>query len=206
MTPEATTLLLVGLQTAATVVAAIAALAMWRATVNLVKYTRDMVLANVTPEVVIRLQQSPPFKSSAASIVSVMNESGVDLLGVTVDIGPSFQSDDKRDQSRITITHTIPTLPGGRVFNFELWKIAKMAIVHRDQLPDIYLSARTKLTEIEVRVSSRHSATGMRHSFKHCFTVEFREDVLFVYEVVSQPDGTQEMVQTRTVTTIISTT
>jgi hypothetical protein len=174
MPTETINLYLVGLQTFATFIAAIAAVAMWRATVNLVKVTRGMVLANVAPEVVIGLEQPQPFATKETAIVKIENRGSVDLFDVEFTVGGLFHQDDGNGQTGVSQTIRIGNLNSSKSYTFPLWDIAKSAIRRQKGLDDKYSKARADdHAPVEVHVTSRHGATGIPQNFDHTFLVDF---------------------------------
>jgi hypothetical protein len=155
-------------------VQAVAAIAMWKATINLVRTSRDMILANIPPRVCIRLQNSQPFEDPKDSTVIVRNDGSVDLDNVLLDVGPSFESNDHNAYSKITTRLKVGTLKAGKEFKFRIWDFAKAAAQKQEQLPESYSHVRNyPFAQVEVLVSFRHSATGALHEVMHLFLTEF---------------------------------
>lgn len=172
--PETINLYLVGLQTLAALIAAGAALAMWKSTVNLVKVSRDMLLANVAPEIIIGLENSQPFATKDRANIKIENRGSVDLIAAHVSIGCYFISDDERSSQSEVEKSPIGELKSGHVYKLSLWDISKKAIRKQKQLDDKYQKIRdANETPVEVHVISRHGATGIPHTFKHRFLVKF---------------------------------
>jgi len=191
MPTDILSLRLVELQTAATVLAALAAVAMWKATVNLVKVTRDVLLANVAPEVVISLEHPQPFPTIEKANVKIENRGSVDLIDVQVSVGCRFKSDDGSGEQRETQTHKVGKLKSGGNYRLSIWDISKNAIRKQKQLGDSYQKARdAENAPVEVHVTSRHGATGIPHTFDHRFLVEFSPDGnLLVSELFIEGDS-----------------
>jgi hypothetical protein len=172
--PDTINLLLVGLQTLAALIAAGAAIAMWKSTVNLVKVSRDMLLANIAPEIVIGLESSQPFATKDKANVKVENRGSVDLIDATVSIGCDFVSDDESGKQSEMQEFRIGELKSGYSYKLSLWDASQKAIRKQKSLDDTYQKARnTTNTPVEVQVTSRHGATGIPHTFKHHFLVKF---------------------------------
>lgn len=142
MPTDILSLRLIELQTAATVLAALAAVAMWKATVNLVKVTRDMLLANVAPDVVISLEHPQPFPTIENANVKIENRGSVDLIDVQVSVGCRFKSDDGSGEQRETQTYKVGKLKSGGNYRLSIWDISKNAIRKQKQLGDSYQKAR----------------------------------------------------------------
>ena len=142
MPSETINLYLVGLQTLAALIAAGAALAMWKSTVNLVNVTRDMLLANVAPEVVIRLEHPHPFKSKEKATMRIENRGSVDLIDVRLAIGCIFSSDDEKSTQSEMHKYRIGKLKSGYSHRSSLWDNAKTAVQKQKSLGDAYRKAR----------------------------------------------------------------
>jgi hypothetical protein len=174
MSTEEITLRMIEMQTVAAFVAAIAALAMWKATVSLVKVTRDMLLANVPPEIFICLEHAQPFATKDRANAKIENRGSVDLTDVHVKVGGWFHSDDDTGQASIMYKYDIGNLKSRKSYKFPLWDISKGAIRQQKGLDDTYRKARdADSAPVEVHVTFRQGGTGIVHTFKHCFLVHF---------------------------------
>jgi hypothetical protein len=150
---------------------------MWKATANLVKVTRDMVLANVDPEIVIRLEHPQPFPTIEKATVKIENRGSVDLSDVEVAVGCHFKSDDGSAEQRETQTFRVGKLKSGGNYRLSIWDISKNAIRKQKQLGDAFKNARdADSAPVGVHVTARHGATGISQSFEHRFLVEFSPD------------------------------
>jgi hypothetical protein len=67
-------------------VQAMAAIAIWKATLNLVTATRDLVYANVAPELTIRLKNKQPFENPEGAVLRLENQSRMAVTELAVEV------------------------------------------------------------------------------------------------------------------------
>src|ERR1035437_6896991 len=127
-------LLLVALQTLDAIVAAGAAWAMWRATVNLVPATRGLVFVNVAPNLRFQILNSQPFTEPKDAVVVLRNHGSVDVVDVRGEIGPSFLSNDSLASTKTVEPFGTSRLGAGKDLKIDLWKYAKIAKEKQKQL------------------------------------------------------------------------
>jgi len=204
MPAEKLNLILVALQTLAALIAGSAALAMWKSTVNLVEVTRDTLLADVAPEVVIGLEHSQPFATKDRANVKNENRGSVNLVEVQIEAGCRFTSDDRHGRKSVMEKYAVGDLKSGKSHKFSLWDLSKNAIREKQRLDaELYSRARASgNAPVEVEVKCRHGATGIPHLFTHIFLVQFDpEGNLLVSELFVSADGERTLTVSGNITT-----
>jgi hypothetical protein len=183
-------------QSVAAIVQAGAAIAMWKATANLVKATRDMIFVGVPAKISVRIKSANPFQSPAESLMVLKNDGRVDLTDVELSIGPAFRSDKKDGLLKQSTTTKVGLLKAGGAYEFQLWEHAKSAVERQRNLPDNYKLARdSESCPLDVLVRFRHSVTGTEETHESHFGVEFSDTgELAVAQYYSTKDGSLETV------------
>jgi hypothetical protein len=162
-------------QVMAAVVAAAAAIAMWRATVNLVTATRELTLATVEPNVRLEVPHKPISHPDEASAV-ITNQSAFPINDLKVTVDAQYDTIDSEKQNfmigRVMDTTEFgPVQPKGQV-TLPLWNPAKTAIANKSEMHD---PPRMNVVEIgiDIYVEYRHGITGKPDHFTDKFAVEF---------------------------------
>jgi hypothetical protein len=169
MTTEEMNLWFAGVQAFAAIASAAAAVAMWKATVNLVSATRGLTLAAVDPSVRVDVPIKPIPKSDQA-LATITNSSAFPIVDITVwlDASYSIKAEPASSIGQVLDSIQIAEIPPLGTASVNLWESAKKAIAALNEVPNA-----DKNVGLDLYIEYRHGITGKLDHFTEFYGVAF---------------------------------
>lgn len=160
----------------ASCIQALAAVAMWRATINLVRATKGLLHVEVEPELAIRFVGGPPFKNPDAAIMVIENRSPFTVTDLEVQPEGYLEITDSSSSGRAILHFERVVLgklkPKQTSRGIPCWDYAKRII---SEGPEVTKGGKASSQALRFHVNFRHGATGAPHEITRKYFVFFSE-------------------------------
>lgn len=164
------------IQAIAAIVAAAAAVAMWRATIHLVEVTRGLIYVQIAPKISFDHPYSQPFRTPKESTFVLENVGRIDLDDVELVIGSHFQTEDGSEVSETLKPFKARTLKPGKKISVPMWQFAKQAIEKQSNISDsLKYDRELRTAPVVVKIRFKHGISGVEENLTKNYRVEFSE-------------------------------